>query len=138
MRDLNRVVIHCSYTPPSMDIGADTIQEWHVDGNGWNDIGYHYVIRRKGQIESGRPTEIQGAHVRGHNDDSIGICLVGGMAEDTEQAESNFTRWQWNALATLLENLEVRFGRMDVCGHRDLDQSKACPCFNVKAWRAEP
>ena len=134
MRAINKLVVHCAYTPPSMDIGADTITEWHVGENGWSDIGYHFVIRRSGVIEKGRPIERPGAHVRGHNRDSIGICLVGGMAEDQSSADCNFTVWQWDALGELLTDLQDEFGYLDICGHRDLDPGKECPCFDVRAF----
>lgn len=45
------IVVHCAATKPSMDIGADTIRDWHVNGNGWRDIGYHLVIKRNGDVE---------------------------------------------------------------------------------------
>ncbi|HMA78916.1 MAG TPA: N-acetylmuramoyl-L-alanine amidase, partial [Candidatus Paceibacterota bacterium] len=100
--------------------------------------GYHYVVTRDGQIEPGRPIVTPGAHVRGHNENTIGVCLVGGMTEDKKSSESNFTHWQWDALDMLLHQIETTFGRLDVVGHRDLDPSKDCPCFNVRAWRDEP
>jgi len=134
-RKINQIVVHCSYTPPSMDIGVDTIIDWHVYENGWDDIGYHYVITRDGEIEEGRPLHIAGAHVRGHNDHTVGVCLVGGMAEDEQTPESNFTHWQWDALDQIVDQLEGLLGRLDMVGHRDLDPSKSCPCFNVRAWR---
>ena len=59
-RDINTVVVHCAATKPSMDIGAKEIRRWHVDGNGWADIGYHYVIRRSGCIDSGRDRDNDG------------------------------------------------------------------------------
>lgn len=138
MRGINRIIVHCSYTPPSMDIDSETIKGWHVNENGWSDIGYHYVITRQGKIERGRPIERAGAHVRGHNEDSIGICLVGGMAEDKTAADSNFTRWQWLALASLIDSLEEEHGRLECYGHRDFDSGKECPCFDMQVWRAEP
>ena len=138
MRKISKIVVHCSYTPASMDIGAETIRDWHVNDNGWDDIGYHYVITRDGSVEKGRALGTPGAHVRGHNEDSIGICLIGGMTEDKEHTDSNFTRWQWGALDALLSDLEGRFGKLDVVGHRDLDASKDCPCFDVQAWVANP
>ncbi|WP_026279092.1 N-acetylmuramoyl-L-alanine amidase [Thioalkalivibrio sp. ARh3] len=134
MREINQIIIHCADTPPSLDIGADTIQKWHVDGNGWRDIGYHYVIRRDGTVDSGRPLEQAGAHVRGQNDDSIGICLVGGQREQTSQPDSNFTAAQWRALESLVKQLQRDFPGAKVSGHRDHDNSKACPCFDAKAW----
>ena len=137
MRDLHRIIVHCSYTPPSMDIGVDTIKDWHVNDNGWSDIGYHYVIRRNGKIEPGRPVEQAGAHVRGHNRDSIGICLIGGMTEDRSGSDCNFTRWQWLALGSLIDSLETEYGRLECYGHRDFD-NKDCPCFDMQVWKAEP
>ena len=78
-----------------MDIDAETIRDWHVNGNGWSDIGYHYVIKRNGLVEAGRPVSISGAHAKGHNADSIGICLVGGMLEDMSKADANFSLAQY-------------------------------------------
>lgn len=135
-REINRIIIHCSYTKPSMDIGVKTIRGWHVNENGWTDIGYHYVIRRDGKVEEGRPIERMGAHVRGNNSDSIGICLVGGMAEDGGD-DCNFTHWQWDALSALINDLESMFGPLDISGHREWDENKTCPTFDVQAWVAE-
>ena len=56
------IVIHCAATKASMDIGASEIKKWHVDDNGWDDIGYHYIIKRGGLVEVGRPEAFQGAH----------------------------------------------------------------------------
>ena len=78
MRKVNLLVIHCAATKPNMDIGRDEIDSWHK-ARGWSGIGYHYVIRRDGRIESGRPVEQAGAHASGYNANSIGICLVGGI-----------------------------------------------------------
>ena len=57
MREINDLIVHCSATYGSQDIGAVEIRRVHVDENGWRDIGYHYVIRRNGDIEEGRPVE---------------------------------------------------------------------------------
>jgi N-acetyl-anhydromuramyl-L-alanine amidase AmpD len=135
-RDISRIIVHCSYTPPSMDIGADTIRAWHVEERGWSDIGYHYVVRRNGEIEDGRPVERMGAHARGNNSDSIGICLVGGMAEDGGD-DCNFTRWQWEALSVLVDSLDEEYGHLEVIGHRDVDDSKTCPTFDAIEWGSE-
>lgn len=136
MRDLNAIIVHCAYTKPSMDIGVAEIRRWHTDpkpaGRGWMDIGYHYVIRRDGTVETGRPMEAAGAHAKGHNQNSIGICLVGGMS-DTGEAEFNFTRAQMSALEALVEQLTDLYGIEEVFGHRDV-ADKECPCFNVKQW----
>lgn len=135
-REINRIIIHCSYSKPSMDIGAKTIRDWHVNENGWTDIGYHYVIRRDGKVEEGRPIERMGAHARGNNSDSIGICLVGGM-DEYGRDDCNFTHWQWDALSALINDLESMLGPLDISGHREWDDSKTCPTFDVQAWVAE-
>lgn len=134
MRRIDHIVIHCSATPPSQDIGADTIRQWHVDGNGWSDIGYHYVIRRSGVLETGRPMAKAGAHVRGHNEHSIGICVVGGT-DESGKSEPNFTGEQWEHLRMVIDTLAHVYPEADLCGHRDFpDVAKDCPCFDVKHW----
>ena len=75
-RETRDIVVHCSATPPKMDIGVREIRTWHIK-RGFVDVGYHYVIRRDGSVETGRPHDTQGAHVRSFNKFSVGICLVG-------------------------------------------------------------
>lgn len=133
MRQINLIVVHCSATRPSQDIGAAEIDRWHRQGNGWSQIGYHYVVRRDGTIEPGRPLEKRGAHVAGHNANSIGICLVGGVAEDDAAvAEENFTPAQWDALSELLRTLVIAYPKAAIVGHNELDKGKACPSFDVQ------
>ena len=129
------LIIHCSATPPSMDIGAVEIRRWH-EQRGWFDIGYHYVIRRNGIIEKGRPENRPGAHVRGANEISLGICLVGGVREGTkDDAEDNFTPQQWASLRDLIVELKSRYPKAGVIGHRDVPGvAKECPCFDVLSW----
>ena len=118
-----------------MDVGAKEIREWHVKGNGWSDIGYHGVIRRNGTLESGRPMDQPGAHTSGHNADSIGICLVGGVKEDGKTPEANFTSEQWATLARVIKELIQKYPGATVHGHNEFAQ-KACPSFDVRKWRA--
>ena len=75
---VNYITIHCSATRAEQNITEEDIRKWHLD-RGWSDIGYHCVIRRNGMIEFGRPLDVCGAHVKGYNHNSIGICLVGGI-----------------------------------------------------------
>lgn len=140
------IVIHCSATKPSQDwVDADTIDQWHR-AKGWLGIGYHYVITRQGEVQTGRPENTIGAHCRGLNTKSIGICLVGGVHE-TEMAgqwpapEDNFTDAQWDALEELVITLLEQYPGSRVLGHRDAikeglssDPPKACPCFEVGDW----
>jgi Negative regulator of beta-lactamase expression len=133
MRPIRSIIVHCSATPPDMDIGVETIDGWHRD-RGWASIGYHYVIRRNGRVETGRNIEHPGAHARGANQDSVGVCLVGGTdADDKTKAEANFTLTQYRALEELVWTLRGRYGSLEVMGHRDLPGvRKACPCFDVR------
>lgn len=150
MRDINLLVIHCSATPPGSAIGVDEIRKWHTkpkpEGNGWSDVGYHYVITRDGVIEPGRPVERPGAHARGHNANSIGVCLVGGV-DRNQKPDCNFTRLQWGSLSVLVDSLLQAYGPLKVIGHRDLspdldgdgvidasERLKACPCFDAGEW----
>ena len=88
--ETNYIVIHCLATRADQEITAEHIRRWHVDDNSWSDIGYHWVIERDGKVQRGRHTQAQGAHVRGHNNESIGICLVGGINLHGNP-EENFT-----------------------------------------------
>jgi len=116
-----------------MNIGASTIRRWHVEERGWRDIGYHYVIRRDGTIEQGRDDAVPGAHVRGHNAHSLGICLVGGMDKDGAAAV-NYPEAQWASLDVLVRGLAAQYPAAVVCGHNDLTKSKTCPNFDVIEW----
>lgn len=158
MRDINTIIIHCAATYPGQDIGADTIRRWHMDPNKpdgpYSDIGYHGVIRRDGTLESGRPLDTPGAHTKGHNAKSIGICLVGGLQDGTggdanqdgvvEEfengqrgvPEANFTPAQWATLKRLVLDLLKKYPGARVAGHNEF-AARACPCFDVREWWAK-
>lgn len=148
MRLIRRAVVHCSATRPSMDWGLAEIDDLHKS-YGWRSpsgihCGYHYVIRRSGKLELGRPEHEQGAHAgRKYNHDSLGICLIGGV-DDKLRPQDNFTDEQEETLRSLLRSIVEEHGDIDICGHRDLPNvAKACPCFDVRPWwagekRAEP
>lgn len=131
-----RIVVHYSATYPEQDIGVSEIDRWHRD-RGWSKIGYHYVIRRDGYVERGRPESEIGAHVLGHNTGSIGICWVGGLdrASGSNVGVDNRTPEQKQALAKVLRDLTARYPGAEVVGHRDLAATQ-CPGFDVKTWWA--
>lgn len=138
----NEIFVHCSATKPSMDIGRDVIYDWHVNQNGWSDIGYNTIIRRDGTEEGGRDLdndgnfyEETGAHAKGFNTGSIGICLIGGV-NDKGQPDSNFTFEQYCTLLSVIKKIRKIYGHIPVRGHRDVS-SKACPSFNVQALLGE-
>jgi N-acetylmuramoyl-L-alanine amidase len=129
-REINLLVVHCADTPASMDIGAAVINQWHL-ARGWSGIGYHDVILRDGSIERGRDLEEIGAHAAGHNENSIGVCLVGG------KGGFNFTSAQMRSLNFYIDQMDSRYPGIEVLGHCDLPNvDKECPCFDVRAWRS--
>lgn len=130
MRRIDLIVIHCADTYSRMDIGVKEIDQWHKE-RGWKGIGYHYVIRRDGTIETGRPESEVGAHVTGHNRFSIGVCWVGGRGED-DTPQDNRTEMQKQALRSIINGLHSKYPNAIIVGHGDLD-NKNCPCFNVQA-----
>ena len=128
------IVIHCTATPPSMNIGAKEIDRWHRE-RGWLKIGYGKVIRRDGTVEQGRGDDDVQAHVKGYNHCSYGLALVGGSNEyDNSKAEDNFTAEQWESLKKTLEELLVKYPDAQIVGHYMLDENKECPSFNVREY----
>ena len=91
--------------------------------------GYHYVVRRNGQVEAGRPEWMVGAHCQNHNSHSIGVCYEGGLDIRGQPADTR-TEAQRTALRTLLEELHRRYPRALIVGHHDLNPRKACPCID--------
>ena len=129
------IIIHCAATKASMDIGYKEIRKWHVEDNGWDDVGYHFIIRRNGQLEKARPEGYSGAHAPSHNSRSIGICLVGGMADDGGP-ENNFTLEQFLSLKDTINMVLEKYPQIkEILGHSDVQDNKPnCPGFNLKEW----
>ncbi|WP_237673814.1 N-acetylmuramoyl-L-alanine amidase [Vreelandella profundi] len=130
------LTIHCAATTASMDIGVDEIRQWHL-ARGWRDVGYHYVIRRDGTLERGRPESQTGAHVGGYNTGNIGVCMAGGVKDDGVTPEDNFTAAQWSALDALLTELHERYPKALIMGHNGFPghESRGCPCFDWRTYR---
>ena len=133
-KETEYIVIHCSATKASMNTDAKEIDRWHRQ-RGWRKIGYHWVIRRDGVVEEGRDLGEVGAHAKGFNHNSVGICMVGGI-DDKGEPENNYTEEQWKALEQLVWQMKLPYPDAEVLGHCDLpDVKKACPCFDVrKRW----
>lgn len=129
MRPINEIIVHCSATEAGKDFKAADIKRWHVQGNKWKDIGYHFVIDLDGTIEVGRPMEMKGAHTTNHNENTIGICYVGGLQYG--KAADTRTEAQKKSLRSLIQVLKSCFPTIvKVSGHRDY-ANKACPCFDA-------
>lgn len=133
LTSVDYLVVHCSATNTKQDIGKEDIDKWHRKRK-MLGIGYHYVIRRDGVLEEGREHTLMGAHVRGHNENSIGICLVGGV-DEKGKPEQNYEAAQYETLKSLLKYLKFQHPDAIIQGHRDFPGvAKACPCFDVKEW----
>ena len=129
MRLITLIIIHCSAVRPDQTSSAAQIDTWHRRDNHWKfGIGYHYVVRRDGSIEPGRPEWQVGAHCLNHNAHSIGVCYEGGL-DIRGQPTDTRTEAQKTSLRTLLEELHKRYPRALIVGHRDLDPTKECPGF---------
>lgn len=130
-RDIRKIILHCSATPKGKPFTVDDVRRWHKVGNGWSDIGYHYVIHLDGSIHPGRPEDIPGAHCAGHNADSIGICYIGGLSADGKRPEDTRTPEQRVAMETLTAELQRRYPGATLHGHNEFNPRKACPSFKV-------
>ena len=129
MRQINRIIIHCTATPEGRDHTAADVDKWHKE-RGWSQIGYHWLIRLDGTIEQGRPESKTGAHVKGHNSDSIGVVYVGGCDASINPKDTR-TDAQKAALVCMVQELKARYPAATVHGHNEFDKGKACPSFDV-------
>ena len=130
MRSITLIVIHCSAVKPDQQSSAAQIDSWHRQRGYHLGIGYHYVIRRNGEIEPGRPEWMVGAHCLNHNKYSIGVCYEGGLDARGQPADTR-TAEQKSAMRNLLEDLHKRHPRAVIVGHRDLSHDRDCPCFDA-------
>ncbi|WP_299648048.1 N-acetylmuramoyl-L-alanine amidase [uncultured Jannaschia sp.] len=138
------IVIHYSATAiDGRPITAAEIDKWHRQ-RGFAEIGYHYFIRRDGMAETGRdlsqPGRFEvGAHAKGNNSSSIGICYEGGVVSaDVNKGFDTRTPAQTAAMVRLIRELQERFGPVAVVGHRDMPYaSTQCPGFDAGAWWAD-
>lgn len=134
MRHIKYIIIHCSDSPDNMDIGVAEIRRWHKE-KGWADVGYHFIIKRNGEVQNGRDVEIVGSHCQGYNSYSIGICLVGGRynsGKNNIDDISHYTPEQIMSLKQLVFNLKEKYPEAEIKAHRDFNASKTCPNFNIK------
>ena len=142
-RTINEIIIHCSATKEGEDYSVADITKWHKR-RGFTTIGYHYVVYRDGSVHEGRNINISGAHCSGHNTRSIGICYIGGLAQDGKTKDTR-TEKQKKALLALLKDLKKLYPKAKIIGHRDTSPDrngngiiepfewiKGCPCFDAK------
>ena len=131
------IILHCSATREGQDVKAKTIKQWHKE-RGFDDIGYHYVIDLDGTIEKGRDEELVGAHCKGHNATSIGICYVGGCDKNMKPKDTR-TPEQRRSMLSLVRKLvnKYKIPVTQIWAHHDFDKHKACPSFDVSEFRKD-
>lgn len=135
-REIDKIVIHCSFSPQGRGDDAHTIDKWHKERWG-SGIGYHYVVLEDGTIQKGRWVDYKGSHAKGFNRGSIAICRIGGMGKDGT-ATRDATNEQLNSLrklSKLLANMyEIPYTR--IVGHGELPNThKSCPLLNMNLIR---
>ena len=151
MRTITLIILHCSATRTTQKYSFRQCKADHLK-LGYKDIGYHYYITRDGQVHEGRPLWQVGAHCKGHNQHSIGICYEGGL-DAAGYACDTRTKAQRHSMRALLERLTEQFPSAIIMGHRDLSPDldgnghiepdewmKQCPGFDVLMdyWDLEP
>jgi len=128
------IVVHCSATLPKKRVTKEFLEKKHRQ-KGFLTIGYHYVIEVDGQIVDGRSLDEVGMHLKGYNERTIGICLVGGVSKENPNIfVKNFTKKQMISLSSLLQELRQKFPTATIVGHSDLDDTTTCPGFNAYQW----
>ena len=125
--DTDLIIIHHTGNPTDDDCSAEDIHRSHLV-LGWAGCGYHYIVRKNGEIEEGRPEWAIGSHAEGHNWNSIGVHISGNfeIGEPTKQ--------QIESVAYLIGYLCDKYGLVPtaetVKGHRDVNAT-ACPGENL-------
>ena len=131
------IIINCSATREGQDVKAADIKRWHKE-RGFDDIGYHYVIDLDGTIEKGRDEALVGAHCKGHNATSIGICYVGGCDKNMKPKDTR-TPEQRRSMLSLVRKLvnKYKIPVTQIWAHHDFDKHKACPSFDISEFRKD-
>ena len=130
MRNINKIIVHCSATPEGKNFTVKQIDACHRQ-RGFNGIGYHFVIYLDGSVHVGRALAKAGAHCKGYNAHSVGVCYIGGVATDGKTPKDTRTDAQKASLVKLITELRQQFPNASVHGHREF-ANKACPCFDAR------
>ena len=130
MKKVDKVIVHCTATPEGRHTTVEDVKRWHLD-RGWSDIGYHFLVYLDGTVHEGRSLDVQGAHCRSQNKNSIGIAYVGGIDKVNFKPKDTRTDEQKEALVDMLEFFKIAHPEAVIYGHRDF-ANKACPSFDAK------
>jgi len=133
-RTITHIVVHCTATQPETKVSS-LLNYWqqHL---GWKNPGYHYVIKRNGDVVRLQPDEKIANGAKGYNQQSIHVSYIGGVDTKSTPAD-NRTDAQKETMFNLLVGLSEKYPAATILGHRDLPHvAKACPSFDVKTWLA--
>lgn len=134
-RPIHEIIWHCSASKEDVPVRVEQIRDRHVNGNGWWHIGCHIVVELDGSVEAGGPVSRQGAHVRGHNRDSLGICCVRGLDAAGKPKDARTPAQRDDFYRKTVEP-RARFPSATVQWPQRF-WNKACPCFDVRAdWQS--
>ena len=129
MREINKIIVHCSATREGENYEVAEIRKWHL-ARGFSDIGYHFYIDLYGEIHKGRDIAKIGAHCKGHNRNSSGICYCGGVEADGKTPKDTRYDCQKESLIAVLRTLKAMYPNAVIHSHNDF-ANKACPSFNA-------
>ncbi len=130
MRKITGLIIHCSATPEGREVTQKDLYRWHVVERGWSDIGYHTFIQLDGTVVQCRPIEKVGAHCKGHNSGTIGICYAGGV-DAKGQPKDTRTSAQKTALIKVIIGYLEQFPTITAIDGHNRFAAKACPSFDA-------
>ena len=130
-RNISLIVLHCSATRVNQNFTIEQLEACHK-ARGFQSVGYHYYITKDGTLYPGRPESQMGAHAKGFNAHSIGICYEGGL-DDAGRPKDTRTLRQRSALHALLRELKQKFPKAFIRGHCEMPGAtpKDCPCFKA-------
>ncbi len=132
MRTIKYIVVHCTATPPETSI--ESIKNYWKQYLGWKNPGYHYIIKRNGDIINLFPEDKVSNGVKGYNKNSVHISYIGGVDKNNNPID-NRTDEQLHAMFNKLVELSEKYPTATILGHRDFPGvTKMCPSFDVKEW----
>ena len=140
-RFINEIIVHTAATRTGWAGNTKALRmfqdvyDWHVDGNGWSDIGYHFMINRIGEIVIARPIDRTGAHTKEKNTNTIGIMLAGGYGGSAnDKFEDHYTKKQKDTLFWLINKLMKHNSYINKLSGHNQYAAKACPCFRASEF----
>ncbi len=140
MKKIEKLIIHCTATPPDRDVTKKDIEKWHLEGRGWKRLGYSDLINLKGELINLTNWDQDGIienhemtwGVAGINSISMHVVYAGGVDKQMKPLDTR-NNFQDYALETYVKFILLRYPWITVHGHNEFS-NKACPSFDVQQW----